>query len=142
MRRNNKKLYESIMKDVSKKVKKHLNESIEPFTEEELNDIDWERKDELEDELYKMFRNNQIVNYFDKDEIYFYMFVYLQIFLDNNKSSEIYTNETILSYIDYFLENELDDYTNREDIAIFLNYIYNNLNLIDPIFTYLEDKIN
>lgn len=39
MKRNNRKVYESIMKDVSRKVKKHLNENMNPANEDIIDII-------------------------------------------------------------------------------------------------------
>ena len=39
MKRNNRRLYESIMKDVSKKIKRHLNENINPVNENIIDTI-------------------------------------------------------------------------------------------------------
>ena len=39
MKRNNRKVYESIMKDVSKKIKRHLNENINPVNENIIDTI-------------------------------------------------------------------------------------------------------
>jgi hypothetical protein len=39
MKRNNRRLYESIMKDVSKKIKRHLNENMNPANEDIIDTI-------------------------------------------------------------------------------------------------------
>ena len=117
MRRNNRRLYESIMRDVSKIVKQHLNEDL--FND--LHDIEDQKNldSEFVDELYgkiisKYQKGDDIDKIIDEFEDNYNIFLYTK----NGKYKTIFSLSTITFSITlYRWENdwsEFDKYGSRE----------------------------
>ena len=143
MKRNNKKLYESIMKDVSKTVKKHLNENV--ITDSyNLTPLE----NELSSKLYKL--ENKIINLGLDNE-------FLKERLDipeykNNLHAAlgILTENYIIEFIDRNhinfndLSEELIENIDEESLGSYLLWDYQDYNSIfkAEIKTFFNDDLN
>ena len=129
MRRNKRQLYESIMKDVSKIVKRHLNEEkniLDVVNENEKNITAFLKENDLIQIIY------DDVN--DKSEL-FLMFILKEIFKKLNRSYQLFTDFTdsrkeFLTYI----KNVKDDIIIIEDNGNLEEY----LKLLQDLFETMD----
>ena len=123
MKRNNKQLYESIMKDVSKIVKQHLNEDL--FND--LYDIDQENNltVDIADKLYgkiisKYQKGDDIDKIIDEFEDNYNIFLYTK----NGKYKTIFSLSTItFSITPYRWENDWSEFDKYSSLTTASNYI-------------------
>ena len=123
IRKNNKRdLYESIMSDVAKTVKRHINESsYEPFSDDELDSFTYNENDEELEEAILDILKYDLSDLFDSDPINFIIFFYL-----SKKWNKHYEFKRF--------------FDQRELLAKTLNCIYNNIDLwSNTVVKYLEN---
>jgi hypothetical protein len=144
IRKNNKRdLYESIMSDVAKTVKRHINESsYEPFSDDELDSFTYNENDEELEEAILDILKYDLSDLFDSDPINFIIFFYL------SKKWNTYDDELANQFVITFINNVLLDehyefkrfFDQRELLAKTLNCIYNNIDLwSNTVVKYLEN---
>ena len=128
MKRNKRKLYESIMRDVAKSVKKHLNEDkniLEVVDEKEKDIISFLKENDLIQIMY------DDVN--EKSEL-FVMFILKEIFKKLNNSYQIFNNFTD-SRKEFLtsIKNVKDDIIIIEDTGSLTEYLKLLQDLFDTI---------
>jgi phage/plasmid-associated DNA primase len=135
--RNNKKLYESIMKDVAKTLKNKLNES-NTFTDNELkqyyeeSEKNKELADNISDFLDDFFSDEYEIEILFEDPIYVMMFydIYMKRFL---KTYSVFNDQATVMFVTYFVNNillkkynDFKYYDTKKLVAHVLNYIDND----------------